>query len=67
MRSWTDAERAELSNLFHLARTALAGPGQGPSRYEQKLWASKEFSKAHPEVSSTAAYKELCRADAWRG
>jgi hypothetical protein len=65
MRTWTDAERAELSNLFHLANTALAGTS--PGRYERRLWASKEFSKAHPEVSSTAAYKELCRADAWRG
>lgn len=58
--------RTELVNLFHLARTALAGPGPSPSRYEQKLWASREYAKAHPEVSSTAAYKQLCREDAWR-
>jgi hypothetical protein len=68
MRStaWTESMQIELVNLFHLARVALAGPGQGPSRYERKLWASKEFAKAHPEVSYTAAYKQICREEAWR-
>ena len=47
----------ELINLYHLARTALSGQRCG--RYERMLWASKEFSKLHPEVSSTAAYKDL--------
>lgn len=61
---WTREEKAELANLFHLARTALAG--EGPTRYDCQLWASKQYAKKYPEVSSTAAYKELCRQDAWR-
>ena len=56
----------ELSNLFHLARVALSGPGRDVSRYEQQCWAAREFAKAHPEFSSTAAYKQLDRDDAWR-
>lgn len=51
------ADKGELINLFHLARTALSG--QSCSRYDRMIWASREFSKAHPETSSTAAYKEL--------
>lgn len=43
----------ELSNLWHLSRVPCN------TRYERLLWASREFSKAHPEVSSTAAYKDL--------
>lgn len=45
---------AELYNLFHLARTALAS--QSPSRYDRKLWATKEFVKAHPEYTSKEVY-----------
>lgn len=67
MKTWTHAELAELSNLFHLAATALAGTGQRPSRYDRRCWAADQYSKAHPEVSSTAAYKRLCQDDAWRG
>jgi hypothetical protein len=63
---WTDAMDAELSELWHLSNTALAGPGQGPSRYQRRCWAAREFHKAHPTVSTTAAYKRLERADAWR-
>jgi hypothetical protein len=38
------ADRAELYNLYHLARTAL----DNPTRYERRLWAVREFMKAHP-------------------
>jgi len=48
---------SDLSNLWHLSRTACAGSDS--SRYRRMLWASAEFSKAHPEVSSTGAYKDL--------
>jgi hypothetical protein len=62
---WIDPEtgKRETYNiaLFHLARTA----GKD-TRYQRKLWASREYEKAHPEVSSTAAYKELCRQESWR-
>lgn len=63
---WTEPMLVELCNLFHLAKTALAGRGKQVTRYDQKLWASREFHKVHPEISSTAAYKALCREDAWR-
>lgn len=47
----------ELVNLYHLARTALAGGDD--SKWARMIWASKEFSKLHPYVSSTGAYKDL--------
>lgn len=60
MKLWTHKERAELANLFHLAHCYVH------SRYERKLWAARAYEKQHPEVSSTAAYKQLCREEAWR-
>jgi hypothetical protein len=57
---FTDKENAELWNLYHLARTALSGTGKD-TPYERRLWASREYEKLHPEVSSTRAYKELSR------
>lgn len=65
MKTWTDTERAELANLFHLARTALAGTDKD-TRHGRMVKASAWFSEAHPEVGSTAAYKELGRQSAWR-
>lgn len=50
------AELAELSNLWHLSKTAL---GDGASTYDRKLWATKHFHEAHPHITSTAAYKVL--------
>jgi len=66
MKTWNEKEKAELANLYHLARTALAGKDKKDTPYERKLWASKEYSKLYPEISSTAAYKELCRQSEWR-
>jgi UTP:GlnB (protein PII) uridylyltransferase len=66
MKIWTDHEKAALANLYHTARTALASSEKRPTRYDQKLWASEAYSTLHPEVSSTCAYKELCRQEAWR-
>jgi hypothetical protein len=60
MGALTEAEQHELVNLYHLARTALAGTGKS-GKYQQMLWASREFSKAHPDVSSTTAYKHMDR------
>ena len=65
MKTWTHGERAELSNLYHLARTALAGTGRD-TPYERMKWAAKAYSDKYPEVSSTAAYKQLCREASWR-
>ena len=58
----------ELMDLWHLARTALAGTGKESSGYERALWASAQYAKAHPETSSLAAYKMLDRIRArwWR-
>jgi hypothetical protein len=50
-------QAGELMNLYHTARTALSGQASG--RYERMLYASKWFHKEHPEVSETAAYKDL--------
>ena len=61
MKRWTEREKLELSELFHLAHCY----GKH-SRYERKLWAAQAYEKQHPDVSSTAAYKQLCREEAWR-
>jgi hypothetical protein len=64
---WDDAKRAELANLWHLSKTALAlDPKRRSSEYERQLWASEEYAKAHPGCSPTSAYKELDRQMAWR-
>ena len=49
------ADLDELSQLWHLSRTARPGD----SRYARLLWASGEFAKAHPSISATGAYKDL--------
>lgn len=50
----TPEARAELVNLFHLARTPV-----GNDRYERKLWASRAYHGLHPDISQTAVYKDL--------
>jgi len=61
-----DAGANELVSLYHLARTALAGQrdARGVSRdtrHNRQLWAAAEYSKGHPKISQTAAYKALDR------
>lgn len=51
------AQANELLELWRLARTALSG--KECTRYTRMLWASKEFARAHPEITPTAAYKDL--------
>ena len=65
MTIWTDKMRAELANLCYLARTALAGT-DGDTVQGRMVKAAAWYSEAHPEVSSTASYKELCRQRGWR-
>jgi len=48
-----------LVNLYHLARTALSGQ-DSDTPHGRMIWASKEYNKEFPAVSSTAAYKDLC-------
>lgn len=43
----------ELSNLWHTSHVVSS------RRYVRLLWASKKFHDAHPDVSPTAAYKDL--------
>lgn len=48
----------KIVNLYHLARTALAGKECTP--YTRKLWASREYARGSNSVSATGAYKDLC-------
>ncbi len=59
MFEFNQEQKAELMNLFHLAKCALSG--QDDSNYQRMLWASKEYSKEHPEISRTVAYKNITR------
>jgi hypothetical protein len=56
----TPEARAELVNLFHLARTAV-----GNDRLDRKVWASQQYHHAHPEVTGLAAYKDLDGLLSW--
>lgn len=51
---------AELANLYHTAKILH------DTNYKQMLYASKEFNKLYPEISSTSAYKALDRMQSWR-
>lgn len=51
----TEDEKAEMIELFHLARTAL----NQPSRYERLNWATKQFAREHPEWSMGSIYKSI--------
>lgn len=54
-------DAGEIVQLYHTARAALSDkpfPQQSP--HHRMLWASAQFHKAHPEVSETGAYKDLC-------
>ncbi len=54
------ADVAELVNLYHLARTALAGkPHAEQSRHYRITWAAAEFAKKHPEIPPGGIYKDL--------
>lgn len=60
LRFMSQEQYCELVNLFHLARTALSDkPLSEQTKYYRMLWATKEFNKLHPEISATAAYKDL--------
>ncbi len=53
----TEAERVELVNLYHLARTA----GK-EKRYDRLLWAADNFVKENPGWTSASAYKSVDEA-----
>lgn len=54
------SKAAELVNLFHLARTALAYE-RDQSRTARITWAAQEFHMSNPETSVNRAAKELSR------
>lgn len=57
----TIEQENELIELYHLAPTALADKSiEEKTPYHRMLWASSEYAKAHPECTSTRAYKTLC-------
>jgi len=58
LRFISEFDAPELVNLYHLAKTALSDK-QDQGRHARMIWASKEFAKAHPQVSPTGAYKDL--------
>lgn len=49
----------ELSQLWHTSRVACSGVQH--HQYARKLWTAKEFSKANPIFTPTAAYKAIDR------
>lgn len=57
LRFVKEEDYAELINLYHLAKTALAG--RPHTKYDRMVWAAKEFVKKYPYISSTRAYKDL--------
>jgi len=50
-------QAGELINLFHLVKVPLSGRAAG--RWERMIWASRQFNILHPEVTTTAVYKDL--------
>lgn len=51
----------KIVRLYHLARTALSDqPLNRQTPYDRMIWASAEYHREHPEISKTAAYKDLC-------
>ena len=47
----------ELINLYHLADTALSGTDY--HKWDKLNYAAKEFHKKYPNISETAAYKDI--------
>lgn len=54
-RFMSQAQLTELLNLWHLAKTAR----YGGNRHDQLTWATNEFHKLYPDISTTAAWKDL--------
>jgi hypothetical protein len=58
MRFVPEADRNTLINLYHTAKTALAGGDD--SKHKRRIKAAEWYHKDHPEISQTAIYKDLC-------
>lgn len=59
-RDWIGpVQRAELFELYHSARTALAGGEDG--RHARLTWAVDQFCRRHPSAPPATIYKALTR------
>lgn len=60
----TQSDTAELIELYHLARTALAGSATPVTPHARMCWASRQWKaeRAGAGIPSARAYKALCRA-----
>jgi hypothetical protein len=54
MTYFTDADRQELTSLWHTAR--IAGT---VSRYDRLQYVTRQYCKTHSEVPSLPVYKEI--------
>lgn len=55
-----DATRAELANLYHLARAAV-----GNNRHRRMVLAARWYVSEHAGVTATGVYKDLEAVLAW--
>lgn len=54
------ADVADIVNLYHLARTALAGkPSAEQSRWHRITWACDQYAAAHPTIPRGGVWKDL--------
>lgn len=55
-------DEVKLINLYHLARTALAGTGNEDVRHARMVWAAEQFAREDGRMQAIGAYKMLDRA-----
>lgn len=55
----TEAGLAEMIELWHLAKVPVCDRPLNTRAHRRKIWAAEQFHVLHPEISSTAAYKDL--------
>lgn len=57
-RFMTEEQYTEMANLWHLSRVPASGRKDW-GLYERMIWTAEQMSKKYPEISPTAAYKDL--------
>ena len=50
----------ELANIYHIAKILYN------KNYDRLIYASKEFNKLYPAISTASAYKALDRMQSWK-
>ncbi len=48
-------DRAELLQLWHISRTALAAQNDA-SRYDRLCWVAEQYHRTHPNTKAVTAY-----------